>query len=121
MKLPSTIKIGPHVYTVNFPHQFAPGQDLAGQVVDTTLEIQLTDNNDGSLYQPSQVWETFIHEIIHCVGKQIRCGVLYDDEEVINRLSAAILGVLVDNGWLTPELPTTGGKVGRCWVHKRGR
>lgn len=119
MKLPKQIKIGPHVYTVKFPHQFAPGQDLAGQMVDTTCEIKLTDNNDGSIYCPSQIWETFIHEIIHCVGKQIRCPALYDDEDVINRASTAVLQVLTDNGWLNPELRENKAPKVRSLVRKK--
>jgi hypothetical protein len=102
MLLPKQVKIGPHVYKVEFPFSFTQNGNLCGQVDSTSNEIRLARFNQGQPYSVTKIWETFFHEIAHIIfnvagieHKEIQCDIV----------AHTTLAILMDNNWLIPEIP----------------
>ena len=105
MWLPKQIKIGAYTHQVLYPFQFAAGVDLCGQILGTNGEIRLSEQQDGVPYPPEYVWQTFFHEVCHRVGRLVGSKELAEGEEINDRVAHLVLQILMDNGWLMPELP----------------
>lgn len=99
MRIPSHLKVGGKVYEVLFPYAFAERNDLQGQSDHGTNKIRITAMTPGNEPRPrSNIEETFIHEILHCVDLVFNANAL--DEATILRLSEGLYQVLSDNGLL---------------------
>lgn len=94
MKLPDKIKIGPHVYTVKYEKGFAGNHNAIGQSRHTSLEIVIDPDQAAS-----QLADTIIHEVLHCINRQIGFTEKeHDAEEVsINALATMLLSVSREN------------------------
>lgn len=95
MKIPSKIKIGPHVYVVKFQKGILQHHRNYGQSRHSSNEILI----DPDISQ-SQKEDTFMHEVLHCIDQQIIFTEKDKEEDSIGRLSPSILGFLKDNNLL---------------------
>lgn len=105
MQIPKKIKIGAVTYAVVFPHSFTASMNACGQIcyADDTIRLDPL-NASGVPYSPTRVWQNFIHEVVHGINDSARAGLGEDD---VDRFASLALAVLIDNGWLEPELPPT--------------
>jgi hypothetical protein len=102
MILPKQVKIGPHVYEVEFPFNFTHNKDICGQVDSTATVIRLAGFNQGQPYSITKVWETFFHELSHEILNL--AGIEYSEAQC-DIMSHVVLAMLIDNNWLVPEIP----------------
>lgn len=93
---PTTVKIGPHVYTVvDVERLQAAGnhQSLYGQINYPQQTIEVEKNLIGT-YKRMVIW----HEIIH--GILETAGIHEHDEQLLDAVASGIVQVLQDNAWL---------------------
>lgn len=95
MKIPKTIKIGPHVYAITYEKGFLENHNAYAQTRNSKTQIIL----DPDVSQ-SQLEESFIHEILHAIDNQILMFDRGKDEEPISRLAPRLLEVLKENNLL---------------------
>jgi len=105
MQLPSKVKIGPHVFEVVFPYVFTNNSTLCGQVDSTACEIRLASENAGVKYNATKVWDTFFHELAHKVLDIAGVDLGSRGENVCDLLAHTVLAMMIDNGWVVPEVP----------------
>lgn len=92
MKIPETVKIGPHIYTVVYEKNFNDNHSAVGQSRHLHNQIVLDPDQARSSLE-----DTFIHEIFHAIDWQLH---IFDGEQVehqIARLTTQFLQVLKDN------------------------
>lgn len=100
MKIPKQIKVGGHIYKVQFkrPNDNEKGSSNWGRTFLNNKQIFI--DNDIPL---SQMEETFLHEILHCCFHEVGLNAdIYDkvsltEEQIINRVSGCLYQVLKDN------------------------
>lgn len=94
MKLPETIKIGPHTYTVKYEKEFAGNHNALAQSRHKSLEIVVDPDQAAT-----QLADTIIHEILHCINRQIEFTEKGQDveEKAINALATMLLNVSREN------------------------
>jgi len=98
MNIPSSVKIGGHIYKVSYPHQYVETSDYAGQCDNNTLEIRIADKTPTARTRPeSCVIEIFIHELLHAISC-VWHGQMEEDQ--VCAMSQGIFAFLVDNGYL---------------------
>lgn len=97
MNFPDKVKVGGHEYKVIFPYTFTERSDNIGQADHDMLEIRLSEKDGYVTRADSCLYETFIHEIIHCISEIWRIDL---EEKQVTQLGEGLLAVLVDNGWL---------------------
>jgi hypothetical protein len=107
MTFPPSLKIGPHTYTVIYPHHFRERDDYQGQADHALKEIRISGVDcNGNQRPDSALLETFFHEIVHCVDI-IYCmdkiGKEEEKERLIEGLSNGLAQVLIDNNLITLE------------------
>jgi hypothetical protein len=97
MKIPKSIKVAGHVYTISFPYIFTERTDLCGASHHDTLKFLISDiSRTGEPKPRSAIEETLMHEIVHAVDVKYNAGKL--DEETVQRLSEGLYQVLSDAG-----------------------
>lgn len=102
MKIPPSLKVGGHLYQVLMPYTFVDRSDLSGQSCHSTLQLKISVvNQGGERRSRSQIEETFLHELIHCVDVVYNSSGL--SEDAVTRLSEGLFQVLSDNGLLAEE------------------
>lgn len=105
-KIPKQIKIGGRTVKIVYPYQFKERDDLNGQAHLALGTIFLADKDgNGEKYPAEAVFETLIHEVIHCVC-HIYNGEEQLEEKEICALSNGLYQVLVDN--FTEKQPKEG-------------
>ena len=96
-KILKKVKIGGRIIDVLYPYQFKERSDLRGQAHYSLGTIFLTDKDgSGNEYPKEAVFETFIHEILHCICHTYN-GEAQIEEREICALSHGLYQVLVDN------------------------
>lgn len=99
-KLPSTIKVGAFVYSVE---EFSPGvadaSDLYGHVNHSTQIIQIDTSKP-----PERVADTFLHEILHCIYRVWNLPDELQEEDYVVATSYGLTTVFRDNPELLPWL-----------------
>src|SRR5271157_3093979 len=99
-KMPSTVKVGPHLYSIiRKPASALP--DALG-----TCDFQLLQICIRQRMRRSKAQETLLHEILHsATHPTVNCSDKRDDEEFVTAIAPVLLGVLKDNpdlvGYLT--------------------
>ena len=99
MKIPKTIKVGGHTYTVSFS---ATHEDLQERHWGRTNLKKKTIVIEKTLPK-SQQEETFIHELLHCVTHETKLNYDFDEkkeEDIVNRMAASLYQTLKDNNLL---------------------
>ena len=96
MKIPKKIKIGGHVYTVEFPHKFKDLDDRFAQHSYNHLSILITDTAyDGDKRDDQWIVTSLLHEVIHAIDSIYIHKVL--TEEYVEAMSFGLLQVFRDN------------------------
>lgn len=100
MKIPKSLKVGGHTYSVTYSkgNDEKKGKDSWG----------LTNHEHKNIYidkdvPESQREETFIHEILHCVTHHTKINYEMDDdkeENLVKRIACGLYMVLKDNNLL---------------------
>jgi len=85
MKIPHTLKIGAHLYTLKFVSE---GMDDAGQTDRAKNEIILN-----SSYPEDQLEATLIHEIFHAINNEL-------NHVILDSLAEQFYAVLHENNLL---------------------
>lgn len=90
--MPSTVKVGPHVYSV----VRKSGVDFNGFCEFNTLQICVKNR-----LRKSKAQEILLHEVLHaCTHPSLNGDKPYKDEEFVDGVAPTLLQVLQDN----PEL-----------------
>lgn len=89
---PETVKVGAHRYAVEYDdliYDRDEQQEYLGRVAYQTMKIQIKSGR-----APSQMAETFLHEVVHAISNDRRLNM---DEHQVDQMAAGMLAVLVDN------------------------
>jgi hypothetical protein len=101
MKIPDTLKIGGHNYTVKYPYHFQDRGDICGQHDGTMKEIKIDDSDPWthSGRNETGIAVTFLHEILHAVDQITGHEIFKGDEgeKRIEAISEGLFQVLRDN------------------------
>lgn len=101
IKIPQTVKIGGHVYSVIPDYTFTERTDLLGDSCHTSARIRISKLNAyGEELAEREKEQTLIHEILHAIDKVYNDSKL--DEGTVSRISEGIFQVLVDNDLVEP-------------------
>ena len=96
MKIPNEVKVGGITYAVETVEFLCKGTDgFCAEIDYCDCKIRLTKSADAKMMRD------FLHELVHALFDQ--CGYINHDEEMIDRLAAALHGVIVDNPALFEE------------------
>lgn len=96
MKIPKQLKVGGHVFKVWEKYRFQDRSDRCGQSEIDELRIKITHmTQNGTLRPRSQIEQTFIHEMLHCVDGIYNNHKLTEDD--VSRISEGLYQVLQDN------------------------
>lgn len=92
MRIPKKIKIGPHTYRVKYEKGFLNNHNAYAQSRHARSEMILDPD-----VNKTQLEDTFLHEILHCIDDQVTFTEKDKSEAAIARLSPRLLEVLKDN------------------------
>ena len=95
MKIPKTVKIGPHTYEIKFEEKMSNNHDSLGLSVHEHGLIKL----DPDMTQ-TQIEDTFLHEVLHCMNQQTEVFKGEDKdakEDSVKRLAPLLLQFIKDN------------------------
>lgn len=99
MKLPKEIKIGPHTYKARFEENYSANHGTLAESRHTHTQIVIDPSQS-----ESQLRDTLLHEILHCINAQV--GFVShersEEEAAVARLAPMLLQVIQDN----PEIFT---------------
>lgn len=99
MRIPRTIKIGPHLYRVLRKTKAALGDDL-GKCVFNNVEIWLLRGMEAS-----KAREILIHEVLHACTYPTFCNdKKFSDEDFVESTAPVLLSVLRENPKLVAYL-----------------
>jgi len=95
MKIPTTIRVGKHKYSVEVVEAMLRKRDMARVHYDSKrIEIGRMSNVTGKRYSDTQVLDSFWHEVTHAILNDMGRHNLNEDErfvtEFANRLTQAI-------------------------------
>jgi hypothetical protein len=90
-KMPMTIKVGAHTYTVLRKSKAQMGED-AGTCDYTMLQFAIR-----RLVRRSLVQETLLHEVLHACSYPTFADVTEEHEKLIEAISPVLLQVIQDN------------------------
>ena len=92
MNIPKQIKVGGHTYNISLVkgEDYSKGRDNWGRTYHSEKKI-LIDKE----IERTQMEQTFIHEMLHCVDQVYNANSL--EEEEITRLAEGLYQVLKDN------------------------
>jgi len=106
IRLPESVKIAWHSFTIRYPYIFRETSEIWGQCDHGTKEIRISNLDCGGQQRPaSGIYVTLIHELLHAIDGVSGQNVF--DEPKIVALSELIYQVLTDNGWLKVDYPKT--------------
>lgn len=98
MRIPDSVKVGPFIYTVEWPEIVDRGnRDLIGEADHNAFTIKVERG-----LRPEKAEEVFLHELIHCVDVFMQVGL---NEDQVTRLSNGLYMVLKANGLLNEGEP----------------
>lgn len=103
--LPSTVRIGPHAYSIrcdDTTDNYLDAAHLYGQHSNLEMAIKLQSRWS----RPSQCVETFLHEIMHAINWTYNLQPRDNEERMTSIHGFALASLFLDNPWL-------GG-----WIHK---
>lgn len=108
MKLPETVKVGGHQYSVKFPYCFKERTDFNGQCDFDLSEIRVSEVDGlGNTRTGSTILVTFIHELLHAVDNVYSYQLFDEDtkkrETKIEMLAQGITQVLIDNRYFVEQ------------------
>lgn len=92
MTIPASIKIGAQIYSVRFEKGLNHNHNAAGQSRHLKNEIILDPDQ-----AQTQIEDTFLHEVLHCIDWQQKIFSSDEDEAQISRLTSLLLQVIKDN------------------------
>lgn len=94
MKIPASVKIGPHTYEVHVEEQFSENHALVGHANHNRGVIRLEAGQTAT-----QMEDTLIHEILHAINSQVRfvSDERDEEEQAVSRLAPILLSVIQDN------------------------
>ena len=96
MKIPNKVKVGGITYAVEIVEFLRSGTNgFCAEIDYCDCKIRLTKAADAKMMRD------FMHELVHALFEQ--CGYTDHDEEMIDRIAAALHGVIVDNPDLFEE------------------
>lgn len=95
MTRPTRVKIGAHIYTIEYMDQIVDLDALQKYygVIDHDRSV-ITIADFGGERTPSQLLETYLHEAIHGVEAERD---LVMDERTVDQLAAALAAIMIDN------------------------
>ena len=94
MDIPTSVKVGAHVYQVVFSHKIG----CHGRTNFETAEIVIDDGLQGNKVE---LIDTFLHESLHAIDYQAKLKL---DEETTHRLAFQLTAFLIENNLLNPAL-----------------
>lgn len=103
MKIPETLKIGGHIYKVEYPYHFKERYDRIGHSNHSLQFIGISDDDgNGNERSMESIELTLMHEILHCVDWVYNGEELIDknSEAMVSRLAEGLYQVLKDNNLL---------------------
>ena len=95
MKIPKRLKIGGHIFEVEYPYQFKEREDIDGRTIYGQNKILLAGEGSQSYLE-----QVFWHEVFHVIDRTYCCeglGLSNDKESIIEGLAQGLLQVLKDN------------------------
>jgi len=93
LRLPTKVKVGPHVYTVQEkPEITHEGRSCWGLCDRHALTVDVI-----STQQPSHALDTVLHEFLHAVWNASGIPDEIDEELVVSRLAQGLAALFVDN------------------------
>lgn len=106
MKIPKSIKIGAHTYTIKYPYTFKERNDVKGRHSYWANEMWLEDNHEGAQLTNSTTLVLLIHEIIHALNAISGDIIFTDDgkltaEDKIDLLAESTTQILIDNKYIS--------------------
>ena len=116
MRIPKQLKIGGHIYDIDYPYIFKEREDIFGRTNFSRNSIMISDcDGAGNECSKSHTERVFWHEVIHAVDIIYCCdgiGDKTDKESMIEGLAQGLYQVLVDNfkGLELLEEPADNGK-----------
>lgn len=97
-KLPKKLKIGGHVFDVEFPYKFKDNVNLMGQCDTAINSIKIMGQDQGgNEYAESKVWSCFFHEILHACDILTAYKIFDDNEPALDAICEMLYQVLNDN------------------------
>ena len=96
MQIPKTLKIGNHIYRIEYPFKF-DDNNHCGETAYQQKEIRITkrDPASGRDAAESHIEETLWHEIVHCIDCEYNDSSLKEIE--VKMLAKGLYQVLMDN------------------------
>ena len=99
MKIPSTIKVGCHMYKVEFP---IVNRGSIGETHNNLNTIRIADTSGNGKMPESSIVQTLMHEIIHAIDRKSNLCVFskYNegpDESKVDGFAEWLCMVLYDN------------------------
>lgn len=103
MNIPSKLKVGGKIYTVEKTEELTIGDRYMGECIYTTLSIRIVP------CKAKQMEEiTFLHEMIHAIFNHL--GYTNHSEKKVDELANALHMVIVDN----PDIFSSTSKEGKA-------
>jgi hypothetical protein len=90
MRIPKTLKIGGHIYTVEVVDRLVSGINYVGEIDYNNNKISISKNQD-----VNRQHQTFLHEVIHGIYNNL--GYTDHDEKQVDELAHALYQLIVDN------------------------
>ena len=103
IKIPTSINIMGHTYSVSFNPALSVEKDCAGEIRYRTQQIVLQPNVEGEPRHQENVEYGFFHELIHGILYNLNYSQLRDDEDFVTRLGRVLYQTLRDSGMLKEE------------------
>jgi len=101
MKIPKRLKVGGHIFKIEYPYLFLERTDVDGHTDFCADKIMITGvNSAGVENSPNYVEFVFWHEVFHTIDQIYCCngiGSTHNVEEMMDGLAQGLLQILHDN------------------------
>ena len=95
MKIPDKIKVAGHIYDVKFKDKWLSKREIVGRFDNDLKKIFICKYYKTVKRAKSEIEQTLVHEIIHCVDRHYNHSSL--SKKATDRLSQGLYQVLKDN------------------------
>ena len=89
-KIPSAFYLFGHRYEVQWRDDLCDKEEAVGQSNYRELRVELQRNNAVVTRKPSQIENTFLHELVHCIFWELRENELRSNEKLVQQIAALL-------------------------------